>query len=101
MYFSEFRHQPVVELVPSGGIDDHDVAPSLVRPLDTFHGDGRGIATVATEGRDLDLPSELLELVDGGRALQVGGHERRLPSFLAQQQRQLRSSRRLARALET
>jgi hypothetical protein len=47
--------------------------------------------------RDLDLPPELLELVDRGRALEVGGDERRLLALLAQEQRELRGGGRLAR----
>ena len=64
-------------------------------------GDGDRVLRAAVEvDRDLDLPAELLELVDRGRALEVGGDERgRLP-LLAQEQRELGGGGRLARALE-
>ena len=48
----------------------------------------------------LDLLAELLELVDRGGALQVGGDEARLAALLAQVQRELAGGRRLARALQ-
>jgi hypothetical protein len=54
---------------------------------------------LAVDG-DLDLLAELLELVDRGRALEVGGDHGRLLALLAQKQRELRGCGRLARALE-
>src|SRR5262249_54506827 len=55
---------------------------------------------VGPEHGNLDLLAELLELVDRGRALQVGGDQPRLAALLAQQQRELRGGGRLAGALE-
>ena len=52
------------------------------------------------EDRDLQLAAELLELVDGGRTLQVGRDQARLATFLAQQETELRGRGRLPRALE-
>ena len=51
--------------------------------------------------RHVDLLAELLQLVDRGGALEVGGDEERLPSLLAQVERELRRGGRLPRPLET
>ena len=60
----------------------------------------RVAAGAALEDRHVDLAAERLELLDGGRALQVAGHERRLQALLRQQPRELAGGRRLARALQ-
>ena len=96
---AELRHQVLVDLEAPGRVDDHDVAALRARLLDPHL---RGLDRLSPgEDRDLDLPSELLELVDGGRTLEVGGDERRRAVLLAEQQRQLGGGGRLARALET
>ena len=50
--------------------------------------------------RDLDLPPELLELVDRCRTLEVCRDERGSLALLAEEERELRRRGRLARALE-
>ena len=50
--------------------------------------------------RNLNLLSELFELVDGGGTLQVGCDEAGIATFLAQEQCKLRGGRRLARPLQ-
>ena len=70
-----------VDLVAAGGVDDHDVAPVL-GPLDALLAQPTGSLRSPLIDRNLDLLAELLELVDRGGALQVGGDERRvLPSL--------------------
>ena len=54
----------------------------------------------AREDRDLELAAELLELLDRGRAGEVGADERRRVALLAEEKRELRGGRRLAGALK-
>ncbi len=77
------------------------VAALRARLLETGLRDGDRILRAPVEiDRDLDLPAELLELVDRGRPLEVAGDERRrLVVLLAQVQRELRRRGRLSRAL--
>ena len=74
--------------------------PAVCAALDAVLRDLDRVLRVLAVDRDLDLAAELLELVDRGRALEVGGDERGLLAVLAQQQRELGGGRRLARALE-
>ena len=97
----ELVHELLVDVEPAGGVDDEDVAPlraglveALLRHLD------RVLRRAVEVDRDLDLLAELLELVDRGRALEVGGHERRRLPFLAEEQRELGRRGRLPRALQ-
>ena len=57
---------------------------------------GAGLA----EDRHADLAADDLELLDGRRALEVGGDQHRLAALRRQQPRQLAAGRRLARALK-
>ena len=68
-------HQLVVDVQSAGRVEDDDVARPLARLLDAC---ALGLHRVsrAGEDRDLDLSAELLELLDGRRAVQVGGDER-------------------------
>ena len=75
-------------------------SPSAARALETLLDRLDRVGPLLAEDGHLDLPAELLELVDRGRALQVGGDEARLAAFLAQQQRELGGGGRLARALQ-
>ena len=99
----ELVHQRLVDVQAAGGVDDDDVAarrpaprssPSRRRPA-------TGSCVSLAVDRDLDLLAELLELVDRGRALEVGGDERRacLPS-LRRSSASFADGGRLARALE-
>ncbi len=91
-------HQVLVDLEAPGRVDDHDVPPLRARLLDPHL---RGLDRLRPgEDRNLDLPPELLQLVDGRRTLEVGGDERRRAVLLAEQQRQLGGRGRLARPLE-
>jgi flavin-binding protein dodecin len=94
----ELLHQRLVDLQAAGGVDDHDVSALRLCLLDALrrrlHRVGR------SEDGHLDLLAELLQLRDGGGALQVRGDERGRRALLAEQQRELGSGGRLARALE-
>ena len=75
--------------------------PCEVGRLDAVARDGDRIAAgAALEDGHVDLPAERLELLDGGRALQVAGHERGLQALLDEQVRELAGGRRLARSLQ-
>ena len=75
--------------------------PLLPGPRDAFLRDRDGVAALSAVHRHLDLTSELLELVDRGGTLQVGGNQpRRLALVLSQVQRELGARRRLARSLQ-
>ena len=96
----ELFHQVLVDVQPPGGVEDHYVLAGGLRCLDPVLDDlDRILGVLAVDG-NLDLTTELLELVDRGGALQVGGDERRLLARFPEQQRELRRRRRLARALE-
>ena len=97
----ELVHQRLVDLEPAGGVDDHDVAAVGGRALEPLaRGDDRVRRLGAVDGQ-LELPAELLELVDRRGALQVGGDEAGLLLLvLAQVERELCRRSRLAGALE-
>ncbi len=85
---------------PAGGVEDHDVETLLASGLDTEPGRSNRIAAIEREHRELDLLAELLELVHGGRTLEIAGDERGVLPVAAEHQAELRRSRRLARALQ-
>ena len=72
----ELVHQVGVDLVAARRVDDHDVGALLLRPGDALLRRLDGVLALLGVDRDLDLPAELLELVDRGGALEVGGDER-------------------------
>ena len=97
----ELVHQRLVDLEPTRGVDDHDVAAVGRCALETLARRGDGIRRVGAVNRQLDLAAELLELVDRGGTLEVRGDEaRRLLLVPSQMERELGRRRRLARALE-
>jgi hypothetical protein len=93
-------HQLLVDLQPPGGVDDHRVEAIFTRAREAAARRLHGVGCVGAEHRHVDLPAELLELVDRGGALEVGRDEPRLAPLLAQVQRELRRRGRLAGALE-
>ncbi len=60
---------------------------------------GRAAAGLGVDG-NAELLAQDLELLDGGRAVHVGGHEQRPLVLLLEVTRQLADGRRLARALQ-
>src|SRR5690606_2724706 len=85
----------------AGGVQDEYVHAALARRLEPRAGDlERRRADRAGVNLDADLVAELHELVDGGRAIDVGGHEHRLAAVLAQAKGELRRGRRLPGTLE-
>ena len=74
--------------------------PSSASFFEPVSHDLDGIRAVSAIDGNLDLPPELLELVDRCGTLEVGGDEPRLPAFLPQKQGELRRGRRLAGSLQ-
>ena len=98
----ELGHQLVVDGLAAGGIDEHRVGAVRTGGGHAAARDGDRVRP----GRDrvdgnVDLPAEGLELLDGGRTVDVGRDQIRPPAALiAQVERQLRGRRRLAGAVE-
>ena len=96
----DLAHHRLVDDGAAGRVDDDIVEPHPVGVLDRFLGQIRRFPVRLVEDRDVELLTERLELGHGGRAVRVCRHHDRSLPLLAQQQRQLRRQRRLARALE-
>ena len=97
----DLGHQLLVEREAAGGVEDHhvtDLPPGRLDPaaddVDDGGPDGRPV------DRDVEGLAERLELVGGGRAVRVGGHEQRPPSELHDVAGELGGRGRLARALQ-
>ncbi len=93
-------HQIGVDLQTTGGVDDHEVATEPLRFLDCTARNADRIGRLAVE-RNVDTPGEHAQLLDGGRALQVGTDEQRLQALRFQQARQLPGRGRLSGTLQT
>ena len=99
-YPLELVHQLLVDVQAACGVEDHDVAAVLARLLEPEPRRSNGIGAIERVHGNLDLPAELLELVDGSRALEVAGDKAGLLPVRAEQEPELRGRGRLARALE-
>src|SRR6266540_1316639 len=97
----ELVHQLLVDMQAAGGVQDDRVYAVLGESADAVVDDRHRIRIVLAVNGNLNLPAELLELVDRGGSLKVGGDEPRLPSLLAQEQRKLGRSRCLPGPLQT
>ena len=99
----QLLHHLVVDLQAAGGVDDHHAvagAPGLVdaglaRSCTTSVVDAVGVH------RHVEFAPEGLELVDGGRAVHVGGDEPGRAPFGLELPGQLGGGRRLAGSLQT
>ena len=96
---AQLVHQVGVDLQTTRGVDDDDVASEAVRFFDRVAGDADRIGRFAVE-RNVDAAREHAQLLDRGRALQVGADEQRLQALRLQQPRELARGGRLAGALE-
>ncbi len=79
----ELLHQLLVDLQAARRVDDHRVEPFGARALETAAGRLDGVLRVGPEHRHLNLPAELLELVDRGGALEVGCDQAGLAALVA------------------
>ena len=98
---AELLHELLVNLQAAGRIDDDDVihvrlriGHSLVRNLD------RILAAFLLENGKAELLADDFELRDGGRTVDVIGHEQRALALLLEREAELADRRRLAGALQ-
>src|SRR6185437_17180029 len=88
-------------LQPASGVDNHDAVAGTLGLLDAGLGDVDDVlrGAVGVHG-DIELLAEGLELVDGGRAVDVAGDETRRPILALELPGKLGRGGRLPRALE-
>ena len=96
----ELGHELVVDVQSTRGVEDHDVQAVRASRVEPLRRGRDGIGAVEGEHGQLDLPAELLELVDGRRALEVAGDEPWPLRLASEQEPELRGCRRLPRALQ-
>ena len=96
----ELLHQRLVDVQASCRVEDHDVAAVLARAVDALANRLDRVAALVGVNGNVDLRAELDQLVDRGRALQVGSDERGLAAVLLQQQSELAGRGRLSRSLQ-
>jgi hypothetical protein len=96
----ELVHQLLVHVQAAGGVEDDHIEPGGAGGIHAESGRSDGVVGIRRVHGDLDLPSELLELVDRRRALQVARDERGPLALAPEHERQLGGGRRLARALQ-
>ena len=92
-------HEVLVDGQAAGGVDDQDVPSQPPGLLETGGGHRHRIGGLAEHG-DPGLAAEDPELLDGGRALEVGPDQERVPALLLEPAGQLGRGGGLARALE-
>ena len=98
----ELVHQFGVDVQAAGRIENCHVRPSFPGLTNSGQAEGDGIfgGKVGVDGQ-FKLLAEYLQLLDGGGALQVGGHQHRFAAALANRSPQLAAGGRFARALKT
>ena len=98
----ELAHQLGIDVQPAGRVENHHVGAGLLgllhRGLAQRHGILRPQVGI---DRQAELLAEHLQLLDGRRALQVGGHQHRLPAVQLEQPPELAAGGRLAGALQS
>ncbi len=100
-YRSEFGHQGVVDLLPAGGIQQHDriaFAPGLLERVRANLHWGFSLGGV---NRHANLLSEKLQLAHGGRPLDVGRDQQRPLAIGAEEFREFGGGGGLAGTLQT
>jgi hypothetical protein len=94
-------YERLVDGEAAGRVVDDRVEALRLRAPGRGRADGdRGLPRSSRVHGDADLCAELLELLDGGRPVDVRGHEQRPAAALLQAARQLAGHRRLADALQ-
>ena len=78
----QFVHQDLVDLQPAGGIQDDDVVAVVLGVGEGAAGDLGGLGAV--QGKDLrpGLAAHHLQLLDGGGAVDIAGHQQRPAALL-------------------
>jgi hypothetical protein len=102
LHLRDFGHQSFIDMLASRGVEDEHVVAADLGGGERAPGDvGGALAQDDGERRDARLLAQDLELLHGGRAVDVQGrHQHALLVFGLQQARELGRSRGLARALQ-
>ena len=97
----QLLHHLLVDLQPAGGVEQNHAVARTPAFLDPGTGDLHDVlrGAIGVDG-NVELRAQRLELVDGGRAVDVGCDESRRPSLGLELAGQFRSRRRLARSLQ-
>ncbi len=93
-------HQPLVDLQPSGRVDDDRGDREPLRLGDALARDRDRVALSAVEDRQIDLLAERLELIDRRGPVDVGRDEHRAATLLLEAQGELGRVRRLSGTLQ-
>ncbi len=96
----QFVHQRLVHGEAAGRVEEDDVAVLLLGEAHGALADAGGIAGVLGVDGDIEALAQHLELLDGGRAVDVGGHQQGAPLLLFEVAGQLGGAGGLAGALE-
>ncbi len=96
----ELAHQLVVDLQPSGGVENDGVEAVRARVGDGFGADRRGVVALAREYLHAHLLAEHAQLLARRGPAHVGGDEQRPLALLFQAARELRAGARLPGALQ-
>ena len=86
----QFLHQRLVNLQPPGGVEDECVAVVLAGEIQRLAGDLQNIRfPPKRENGQLDLPAQGLQLIHGGRPVNIGADQQGLARLLVQPAGQL------------
>src|SRR5436305_2856590 len=97
----DLLHQGRVDVETAGGVHEHHVMAALAGDVEGAGAEvDYGLARLGLQHRHLDPLAHLLELLDGGGALQVARHQQRVLAALLEPLGELAGGGRLARALE-
>ena len=94
-------HQRLVHVEPSGGVQEDHVVAVADGVGHGGLGDVHGIGLAHLEDGDIQLFTHHLQLLDGGGAVDVAGHQQRAAALLFEEAGQLGAVGGLAGALET
>ncbi len=100
LHRSQLLHQVVIDLKATRSVDDQHVTSGLRRLLYCVLGEFRRLSLAVDHDRNIDGPAKRLELIDGGRSLEICRDEQRLLSLRLDFLRQLCGGRGLTRALQ-
>src|SRR5882724_10115114 len=82
----QLLHKILVDLQPASGIEDQRVAVLGPGGDEGVPGNLQNVLfSPSDKNRQLDLLAQLLELLHGGRAINIGGHKQRCAALLMQQ----------------
>ena len=73
----EFLHELLIDMQPSGGVEDHKIIAVILRTHDRTARDFNRVALPHLKDRDSDLFPDHLKLFDGGGTVNVAGDQQR------------------------